>query len=61
MGHYFLDTQYRVWLYISANLYRKSPNLPNTDVRNYSLDLRSFLRHPVEYKFTIHLTVNISI
>ena len=33
--------------YITANLYCKSRNLPNTDVCNYSIGLRSFLRHPV--------------
>ena len=28
-------------------MYCKSCNLPNADVRNYSIDLRQFLRHPV--------------
>ena len=32
--------------YITANIYFKSRNLPNTDVRNYSIDLQYFLRHP---------------
>ena len=26
--------------YVTTNLYCKSRNLPNTDVRNYSIDLR---------------------
>ena len=34
-------------LYISANIYCKSRNLPNKDIHNYSTDLRLFLRHPV--------------
>ena len=33
--------------YITANAYCKSRNLPNTDIGIYSIDLRSFLRHPV--------------
>ena len=51
MGHYFLDTQYvyntvlRI-SYITTNLYCKSRNLPNTDVCNYSIDLRLFSEAP---------------
>ena len=33
--------------YITTNLYCKSRNLPITDLRNYNIDLRLFLRHPV--------------
>ena len=33
--------------YITANIYCKSRNLPHTDIRIYSIDLRLFLRHPV--------------
>ena len=35
--------------YISANIYCKSRNLPNTDIHNYSKDLRQFLRNSVVY------------
>ena len=30
-----------------VNIYCKSSNVPNTDIRNYTIDLRKFLRHPV--------------
>ena len=33
--------------YISANIYWKSRNLPNTGIHNYSTDLLLFLRHQV--------------
>ena len=37
--------------YISAIIYCKSRNLSNTDIHNYSIDLRYFLRHPVITQF----------
>ena len=35
---------------MSANIYCKSRNLPNTDTQNCSTDLRYFLGHPVIQK-----------
>ena len=32
---------------VTANIYCKSRNLPNTDTQNYSTDLRYLLGHPV--------------
>ena len=32
---------------VTANIYCKLRNLPNTDAQNYSTDLRKFLGHPV--------------
>ena len=34
---------------VTANIYCKSRNLPNTDTQNYSTDLRYLLGHPVTY------------
>ena len=42
---------------VTANIYYKSRNLPNTDTQNYSKDLHSFLGQPVKRgKCTIHCT-----
>ena len=35
---------------VTANIYCKSRNLPNTDTQNYSKDLRELLGHPVVYR-----------
>ena len=52
--------------YITANMYCKSRNLPHTDIRIYSIDLRLFLRHPVTdtdilmvlYQMVAHYTMH---
>ena len=33
---------------VTANIYCKSRNLPNTNTQNYSTDLRELLGHPVD-------------
>ena len=42
--------------YITANIYCKSRNLPNTDVRSYSIDLWLLLRHSVTKLWSLHGT-----
>ena len=37
--------------YISANIYCKSRNLPNTDTQNYSTDFRLLLGYLVSYDY----------
>ena len=34
---------------VTANIYCKSRNLPNTDTQNYGTDLRQLLGHPVQF------------
>ena len=36
---------------VTANIYCKSRNLPNTETQNYSKDLRSLLSQPVKWHF----------
>ena len=36
---------------VTANIYCKSRNLPNTDTQNYSTDLRQLLGHPVGFEY----------
>ena len=43
----FLFSKYRMFHILPQIVYCKSRNLHNTDVSNYSRDLRQFLRHPV--------------